>query len=58
VQGSYKVNIGGWAGNDPFFIEWDRALPFSTDGNYHICIATDETGVPNVRCFIVPPSSA
>jgi hypothetical protein len=63
VQGGYKVIIGGWAGNDPFFVgwvfvSWDRALPFSPDGNYHICITADETGAPIVRCFIVPPSSA
>jgi hypothetical protein len=58
VQGGYKVNIGGRAGNEPFFVEWDRALPLSPDGNYHICITIDEMGEPIVRCFIVPPSSA
>jgi hypothetical protein len=58
VQGGYKVNTGRWAGYDPFFVEWDRALPFSPDGIYHICITSDETGTPNLRCLIVPPSSA
>ena len=58
VQGGYKVNTGRWAGYDPFFVEWDRALPFSPDGNYHICITSDEIHIPNLRCLIVPPSSA
>jgi hypothetical protein len=57
VQGGFKVNTGSWAGYDPFFIKWDRALPFSPDGNYHICIGYDEAAVPDVRCFIVPPSA-
>jgi hypothetical protein len=30
VQGGYKVNTGWWTGYDPFFVAWDRALPFST----------------------------
>ena len=58
VQGGYKVNTGWWPGYDPFFVEWDRALPFSPDGNYHICINSDEMGIPNLRCLIVPPNSA
>jgi hypothetical protein len=54
VQGGYKVNVGA----DPLFIEWQRALPFSPDGNYHICINFDEyDGTPQVRCFIAPPSA-
>jgi hypothetical protein len=56
VQGGYKVNIG-WPGYDPLFIEWDHALPFSPDGNYHICVTADESLMPNVRCFITPPSA-
>jgi hypothetical protein len=35
VKGGYKVNTGKWAGYDPFFVEWDHALPLSPDGNYH-----------------------
>jgi hypothetical protein len=58
VQGGYKVNTGRWPGYDPFFVEWDRSLPFSPDGKYHICIAFGKTGIPNLRCFIAPPSSA
>jgi hypothetical protein len=59
VQGGYKVNTGRWPGYDPFFVEWDRALPFSPDGHYHICITQDvEMLIPNLRCFIAPPSSA
>ena len=58
VRGGYKVNTGWWAGYDPFFVAWDRALPFSPDGNYHICINyDDESVIPKVRCFIVPPSA-
>jgi len=57
VQGGYKVNTGWWRGYDPFFVEWNRALPFSPDGNYHICIGSDESLVPTVGCFIVPPSA-
>jgi len=59
VQGGYKVSTGWWKGYDPFFVEWDRALPFSPDGNYHICIGYDGEydSVPKVRCFIVPPSA-
>jgi hypothetical protein len=49
VQGGYKVNIGGWAGYEPFFVEWDRALPFSPDRNYHICITPDESGIPECQ---------
>jgi hypothetical protein len=56
VQGGYKVTTGRWTA-DPFFVEWDRALPFSPDGNYHICIGADEALIPYVRCFITPPSS-
>jgi hypothetical protein len=25
VQGGYKLNTARWAGNDPCFVEWDRA---------------------------------
>jgi hypothetical protein len=57
VQGGYKVNTGWWTGHDPFFVAWDRALPFSPDGNYHICIGYDESLDPVVRCFITPPSA-
>jgi len=57
VEGGYKVNTGGWPGFDPFFVEWRRALPFSPDGNYHICVASDESLIPIVRCFIAPPSA-
>jgi hypothetical protein len=57
VQGGYKVNTGWFPDYDPLFIEWDRALPFSPDGNYHICVGADESLIPNVRCFITPPSS-
>ena len=58
VQGGYKVNTGWWTGYDPFFIAWERALPFSPDGNYHICISYEGEGViPKVQCFIVPPSA-
>ena len=53
VNGGYKVNTG----YDPIFVGWDRALPFSPDGNYHICIGYDESLIPNVRCFITPPSA-
>jgi hypothetical protein len=29
-----------------------------TDGHYHICINyDDESVIPKVRCFIVPPSA-
>jgi hypothetical protein len=45
VQGGYKVNTGWWTGYDPFFVAWDRALPFSPDGHYHICINYEEDGV-------------
>ena len=56
VQGGYKVNAG--AGYDPFFVTWDRALPFSPDGHYHICISYEADGeTPKVQCFIVPPSA-
>ena len=56
VQGGYKVNAG--AGYDPFFVTWDRALPFSPDGRYHICMSYQGEGViPKVQCFIVPPSA-
>src|SRR6516225_3030187 len=58
VQGGYKVNTGRWTGYDPFFVEWDRALPFSPDGHYHICITSDEVHIPSLRCLIVPPNSA
>ena len=34
VQGGCKVNTGHWPGYDPFFVAWDRALPFSPDGHY------------------------
>ena len=57
VQGGYKVNTGSWPGYDPLFVKWDHALPFSPDGNYHICIGYDESLIPNVRCFIVPPNA-
>ena len=58
VKGGYKVNTGWWAGYDPFFVEWDRALPFSPDGRYHICISYEgEDVTPKVRCFITPPSA-
>ena len=57
VQGGYKVSTGSWAGYDPFFVEWDHALPLSPDGNYHICITYDESLIPMVRCFITPPSA-
>jgi hypothetical protein len=57
VQGGYKVNTGSWPGHDPLFVKWDHALPFSPDGNYHICIGYDESLIPNVRCFIVPPNA-
>jgi len=57
VQGGYKVNTGRWAGYDPFFVKWECALPFSPDGNYHICITSDESLIPDVRCFIVPPTA-
>jgi hypothetical protein len=57
VQGGYKVNTGLWKGYDPFFVEWDRALPFSPDGHYHICMSFEEEVIPKVRCFIVPPSA-
>ena len=55
----YPVAIPGWwAGYDPFFVAWDRALPFSPDGRYHICISYEGEGViPKVQCFIVPPSA-
>ena len=54
VQGGYKVKMG----HDPFFVEWDCALPFSPDGHYHICINYEgEDLIPKVRCFIVPPSA-
>ena len=39
------------------FVGWDHALPFSPDGHYHICIGYDESLIPNVRCFITPPSA-
>jgi len=55
VQGGYKVNTGWWPGYDPFFVEWERALPFSPDGNYRICITQDESLIPTIRCFIAPP---
>ena len=58
VQGGYNVNTGRWSGYDPFFVEWDRALPFSPDASYYVCITSDETGVPHLRCLIVPPNSA
>jgi hypothetical protein len=54
VQGGYKVNTGP----GDFFVEWERALPLSPDGHYHVCITPDESGALTVRCFIVPPSSA
>jgi hypothetical protein len=57
VSGGYKVNTGWWPGYDPLFVAWDHALPFSPDGHYHICIGYDESLIPNVRCFIVPPSA-
>jgi hypothetical protein len=58
VQGGYKVNTGWWTGYDPFFVAWDRALPFSPDGHYHICISYQGEGViPKVQCFIMPPSA-
>jgi len=58
VQGEYNLNTGRWTGYDPFFVECDRALSFSPDGNYHICINYDDDGfTPKVRCFIVPPSA-
>jgi len=58
VQGGYKVNTGWWTGYDPFFVAWDRALPFSPDGHYHICMSNQGEGViPKVQCFIVPPSA-
>ena len=58
VQGGYKVNTGWWTGYDPFFVAWDRALPFSPDGHYHICMSYQGEGViPKVQCFIVPPSA-
>ena len=51
------MNTGWWTGYDPFFVAWDRALPFSPDGHYHICISYQGEGViPKVQCFIVPPS--
>jgi hypothetical protein len=56
VEGGYRVNTGKWSA-DPFFVEWNRALPFSPDGNYHICISADESLMPDVRCFIVPPNA-
>ena len=57
VQGGYKVNTGRWEGYDPFFVAWERALPFSPMANYHVCITSDESLIPDVRCFIVPPES-
>jgi len=54
VQGGYKVNTG-WAGF--FFVESDRALPFSPDGHYHVCINYEHGFIPKVRCFIAPPSA-
>jgi hypothetical protein len=57
VQGGYKVNTGWWPA-DPVFVAWERALPLSPDGQYHICMTVDETGLPTMRCFIVPPNSA
>jgi hypothetical protein len=57
VQGGYKVNTGWWKDYDPFFVAWARALPFSPDGHYHICITSDEALIPTIRCFIVPPSA-
>jgi len=58
VQGGYKVNTGWWTGYDPFFVKSDRALPFSPDGHYHICINyDDESVIAKIRCFIVPPSA-
>ena len=57
-QGGYKVNTGRWTGYDPFFVAWFRALPFSPDRRYHICISYEGEGViPKVQCFIVPPSA-
>jgi hypothetical protein len=56
VEGGYKVNASRWSA-DPFFVEWNRALPFSPDANYHICVTVDESLIPVVRCFIVPPSA-
>src|SRR5215469_3242786 len=53
AAGGYKVNTGRWTGYDPFFVEWDRALPFSRDGNYHICITSGEINIPYLRCLIV-----
>jgi len=42
VQGGYKVNTGWWTGYDPFFVTWDRALPFSPDANYPaVCCKPD-----------------
>src|SRR5215472_8922332 len=53
VQGGYKVNTGRWTGYDPFFVAWDRALPLSPDGHYHVCITSDaESSIPTIRCFI------
>ena len=57
VQGGYNVNTGWWTGYDPFFVAWDRALPFSPDGHYHICITQDEALTPTIRCFIAPPNA-
>jgi hypothetical protein len=59
VQGGYKVNTGRWTGYDPFFVEWFRALPFSPDGHYHICIGHEgeDFVTPKVRCFIAPASA-
>ena len=57
VNGGYKVNTGAWPSYDPIFVGWDRALPFSPDGKYHICIGYDESLIPDVRCFITPPGA-
>ena len=59
VEGGFQVHVKSNARMGDVvdeMIPYQRAMPFSPDGHYHACISWDnETGKPNIRCFIIPP---